>query len=109
MADLEGSFGLNPRFSATTVFVSLQDSLNYIWRIKPKPKKEAIKFILNRLLSLAMVVSLGFLILVSLLADTLITVLHDKVFTVLPDSTYFLAQYLFPLKVTATKSTFLST
>jgi membrane protein len=79
-------------FSATTVFVSLQDSLNYIWRIKPKPKKEAIKFILNRLLSLAMVVSLGFLILVSLLADTLITVLHDKVFTVLPDSTYFLAQ-----------------
>jgi len=56
-------------FSATTVFISLQTSLNKIWGIKPKPKRGIIKFILNRLLSLAMVASMGFVLLVSLVVD----------------------------------------
>lgn len=81
-------------FSATTVFISLQDSLNYIWRIKPKPKKEVIKFIVNRLMTLAMVVSLGFLILVSLLADTVINILHDKVFNIFSDEAFYMAQVI---------------
>ena len=59
-------------FSATTVFVTLQGSINAIWRIKPKPEKGLIKFLINRLLSLAMIASLGFLVLVSLVSDTLI-------------------------------------
>jgi membrane protein len=45
-------------FSATTVFISLQSSLNKIWGIKPKPKNGVIKFTLNRLLSLALVASI---------------------------------------------------
>lgn len=64
-------------FSATTVFVSLQNSLNIIWQIKPKPKKEVVKFLKDRLLSLAMVVSIGFLLLVSLVIDTVL-VLFEK-------------------------------
>lgn len=64
-------------FSATTVFISLQNSLNQIWRIKPKPEKGVIKFLINRLLSLSMVVSLGFLLLVSLMADTVFTLFGD--------------------------------
>ncbi len=63
-------------FSATTVFVSLQDSINAIWKIKPKPKKGLVKFVVNRLLSLAMIASIGFLILVSLMADTVLSVLQ---------------------------------
>src|SRR5688572_16580437 len=52
-------------FSATTVFVSLQSSLNKIWGIKPKPGRGIVKFVINRLLSLAMVAVMGFLLLVS--------------------------------------------
>lgn len=56
-------------FSATTVFASLQSSLNKIWGFKPKPGRGIIKFIVNRLLSLAMVAVMGFLLLVSLVVD----------------------------------------
>src|SRR5690606_18215212 len=44
-------------FSATTVFVSLQNSINHIWHIKPKPNKGYLKFIINRLISFSMVAS----------------------------------------------------
>ena len=66
-------------FSATTVFISLQDSINAIWKIKPKPKKGVVKFIVNRLLSLAMIASIGFLILVSLMADTVLSVVQGYI------------------------------
>jgi membrane protein len=64
-------------FSATTVFVTLQESINSIWKIKPKPEKGIIKFLVNRLLSLAMICSLGFLVLISLVADTFIALFKD--------------------------------
>ncbi len=63
-------------FSATTVFVSLQTSLNKIWGIKPKPARGFVKYIIDRLLSLAMVISIGFLLLVSLVIDTVLVVLQ---------------------------------
>ena len=59
-------------FSATTVFISLQTTLNKIWGIKPKPKRGFVKFLLNRLLSLAMVATIGFLLLVSLVIDAIL-------------------------------------
>lgn len=64
-------------FSATTVFVSLQNSINHIWHIRPKPNKGYIKFIMNRLISFSMVASIGFVLLVSLIIDALIVVLFD--------------------------------
>lgn len=70
-------------FSATTVFVSLQNSINQIWHIKPKPDKGYIKFLMNRVISFSMVASIGFVLLVSLVIDALIVVLFD-----------YLAQYL---------------
>lgn len=76
--------------SATTVFASLQDSLNTIWKIRPKPKKEVFKFLFNRLLSLAMIASLGFLLLVSLMADTLLAIVKESVSFLSTDSSYYL-------------------
>src|SRR5690554_2156352 len=64
-------------FSATTVFVSLQNSINHIWHIKPKPNKGYLKFVINRLISFSMVASIGFVLLVSLIIDALIVVLFD--------------------------------
>ncbi|WP_192821304.1 YihY/virulence factor BrkB family protein [Rufibacter sp. LB8] len=64
-------------FAATTVFVALQDSLNALWKVKPKPGKAWLNLVVSRVLSLAMVVSLGFLLLVSLSIEVILGVLHD--------------------------------
>ena len=53
-------------FGATGVFIQLQDALNTIWEVKPKPGRGIMGFIRQRLLSLAMVMGIGFLLLVSL-------------------------------------------
>ena len=51
---------------ATTVFADIQDSINTIWGIKPKPKRGWLKLLKNRFLSFSVIISLGFLLLVSL-------------------------------------------
>lgn len=81
-------------FSATTVFISLQNSLNNIWNIKPKPKKEVFKFFFNRLLSLSMVISIGFLLLVSLVIDALLVVFKDYLSSAFNDITVYLVSIL---------------
>lgn len=77
-------------FSATTVFVSLQTSLNKIWGIKPKPQRGFVKYLLDRLLSLAMVISIGFLLLVSLIIDTLLVVLQTTLSRILEGWTLYI-------------------
>ncbi|MGO2241775.1 MAG: YihY/virulence factor BrkB family protein [Halomonas sp.] len=52
---------------ATTVFAQMQFSLNTIWGVTAKPtSNSAFVFIKNRLLSLTVVLSIGFILLVSL-------------------------------------------
>lgn len=58
---------------ATTMFAEIQDSINTIWGLKPKPKKNGLLLMLrNRVLSFSTIVSLGFLLLVSLVVTTII-------------------------------------
>ncbi|PTX19991.1 membrane protein [Pontibacter mucosus] len=64
-------------FSATTVFVSLQDSLNAMWEVKAKAELGWLKLVVDRVLSLALVVSLGFLLLVSLSVDIVMGLVSD--------------------------------
>ena len=47
-------------FSASGIFAEIQSSINYIWELKPKPKKGIIRFVINRLLSFSMIGALGF-------------------------------------------------
>jgi membrane protein len=56
---------------ATTVFVELQSALNQIWEVKADPNKKGGWWTLvrDRLLSLAMILGVGFLMLVSLLVS----------------------------------------
>lgn len=57
---------------ATTVFGEIQDSINSIWGLKPKPKKGWLKMLQNRFLSFSVIISLGFLLLVSLAVTAVI-------------------------------------
>lgn len=61
---------------ATTVFHQLQRSLNSIWGVVAKPSRSSIFiFVKGRILSLALVLTIGFLLLVSLVFSTLLTAL----------------------------------
>jgi len=72
---------------ATTVFGEIQESINIIWQVKAKPKKAWLKILKDRLLSGSLIVSLGFLLLVSLLVNGALLALSDKLKTFLPDIT----------------------
>ena len=81
-------------FSATTVFVNVQEALNHIWHVKPKPKRGFIKFIIDRVFSFAMVSSFGFILLVSLVIDFLLTIFNDFLERLLSEATVYLIQLL---------------
>lgn len=59
-------------FGATGVFSELQDSLNTIWEVAPKPGQGIFTMLRSRLLSFAMIVVIGFLMLVSLVLSAAI-------------------------------------
>jgi len=63
---------------ASGVFSEIQDSINYIWGIKTKPKHTLIKFIKNRLISFSMIGSAGLLLLVGLVINSLVDVLNKN-------------------------------
>lgn len=63
--------------AATTVFTILQTALNKIWHVKPNPKKEWQKMLKDRAVSFAIVISLGFLLAVTLALDTFISAFAD--------------------------------
>lgn len=60
-------------FSASGVFAQLQASLNVIWEAQGKAAKGAWGWIRKRLLSMGMVITLGFLAMVSLLTSTILS------------------------------------
>lgn len=76
-------------FGATSVFNEIQDSINQLWRLKPKTKKGRgwLKLIFNRLLSFSMIITLGFLLLVSLIINGGMEFLMDKLLQRYPDLT----------------------
>ncbi|WP_341645244.1 YihY/virulence factor BrkB family protein [Thauera sp. SDU_THAU2] len=54
-------------FGATTVFAQMQGALNAIWSVAPRPTRSGIvNYVKTRLLSLTVVLAIGFVLLVSL-------------------------------------------
>lgn len=78
--------------TSTTFFMVLQNSLNYVWRVKAKPNNNILKSLYNRLISFALILSLGFIMLVSLLIDAVISFLDDILAETLPDISLTLLQ-----------------
>lgn len=63
-------------FGATTVFAQMQNALNAIWGVAPRPTRNSLFIYLKgRLLSLTVVLAIGFVLLVSLLLSVFVRAL----------------------------------
>lgn len=66
--------------AATGLLVALQDSLNQIWKVRAEQQKSGVKpFLRKRILSLAMILALGLLLLASLILSTVLTAAGDQI------------------------------
>lgn len=79
---------------ATTVFADMQHSINKIWEIKPKPRRGWLKLIKDRLLSSSLILSLGFLLMVSLIVNGLLMLFIDYVNRLLSDLAVYVSMAL---------------
>jgi len=75
-------------FGASGIFGQLQDALNTIWAVKPKPNQGIWGFIRARFLSFAMVGGVCFLLLVSLTVENLLRGLHSYLQSIVPGGHY---------------------
>ena len=73
------------------MFAEIQDSINFIWGLKAKPKRGLVKYIKNRLMSFSMIGSVGFLMLVGLIINSLMDILNNRLAGFFPvDAVYFI-------------------
>ena len=66
-------------FGATTVFAQLQAALNRVWHVEAEPSSAVWNFVKHRLLSFALVLSLGFLLMVSLVVSAVLAAVNEYV------------------------------
>lgn len=75
--------GVTLLFGALGVFGELQNSLNTIWEVTPKPAKNLWdgirRFVIKRLLSFTMVLGIGFLLLASLVVSAALSALGQYI------------------------------
>jgi membrane protein len=69
---------------ASGVFIELQDSLNTIWGVEAKPGRGFKGFLHDRVMSFAMVLGIGFLLLVSLVITALLGAMGEWMSSSLP-------------------------
>lgn len=75
---------------ATGVFSEIQSSINYIWSVRAKPAKGWLKILINRLISFSLVISCGFILLVSLVINAVLELLSKELQNYLPHLTVVL-------------------
>ena len=73
-------------WGASGLFGALQDSLNSIWGVMPKPDLGVMGFIRTRFISFAMVLGVGFLLLVSLVLSTVLSAVSHAASGAMGDS-----------------------
>jgi membrane protein len=64
---------------ATGIFSEIQDSLNRIWGLKLTTRKVWWKLFIDRLISFSLILSLGFVLIVSLALNALVAALSSKI------------------------------
>ena len=92
--------------SASAVFAQLQASLNRIWNVIAKPGLGIMHMIKTRLFSMAVVASLGFLLMVSLGVSTALAALGNYFQTLAPQMEFLLHAVNFLVAVGVTTALF---
>ena len=78
-------------FGATVVFSELQDALNGIWKIPARPARGMVMgLVRDRFLSFAMVLAIGFLLLLVIVANAVLTAMVQIFGEILPAQASFL-------------------
>jgi membrane protein len=90
-------------FGALAVFGQLQDAFDTIWEVRPNPHGNWMRMLRNRLLSFAMLVVVGFLLLVSFVVNTVLNAVGGYLETRIANYGLFsaVANGLLPLVFTA--------
>tara|TARA_R110000823_G_scaffold91174_10_gene201199 strand:+ start:4207 stop:5268 length:1062 start_codon:yes stop_codon:yes gene_type:complete len=70
-------------FSATNIFVQIQTTFNEVYRVQASTSAGLIKQVLDRVVSLGIILSLGFLMIVSLVLDSVVLAFHEYLFELL--------------------------
>lgn len=78
-------------FGATGVFFQLKVAMNNIWNVAEK-KITIWRIIVDRIISLGMVMAIGFLLLVALVISALLSMLKDKITQIAPHVTGFMIE-----------------
>jgi membrane protein len=73
-------------FGATGVFYQLQQILNKMWEVKPKPKQKILKLIRDRIFSFGLILVVGFLLLVSLVISAGLSAASEWAASYIPES-----------------------
>lgn len=81
-------------FSASGVFAEIQSSINYIWGLAAKPDKSIIRLVKNRLWSFAMIASVGFVLLVSLMLNSVVSLGYNYLSSFFKDETLHLVSII---------------
>ncbi len=79
---------------ATAVFVQFQKSLNLIWEVEVKAKKAWLKALKDRLFSFGLILSIGFLLLISLLLSAALSAFSGWIKVSMPNFTMFVVRFI---------------
>jgi len=90
-------------FGATGVFAQLKDALNTIWEVEPAPGRGWWRTIRDRVLSFAMVLCIGFILLVSLVVSAALAAAQEWMGNLIPgpDAVVHVLNYVASLLVIA--------
>ena len=72
-------------FGATGLFYQLQQSLNQVWDVEAKPSAGILKVVVDRALSLGIVLAIGFLLIISLVITAILSAVNSWMQAQLPD------------------------
>lgn len=87
---------------STGLFVELQDALNTIWEVQPRPGRTVKNVIHQRILSFFMILGIGFLLLVSLIISAILTAVTTYFTSLIPGLEFILQLVNFLISFTIT-------
>ncbi|SER26552.1 membrane protein [Nitrosomonas sp. Nm51] len=71
-------------FTSTTVFVTIQDALNRLFMVRPRPNAGWLKMLRDRIISFTLLLSIGFILVVSLTINALVAKFSQSLMVVIP-------------------------